>query len=171
MSHDSVAAAAEALKSYQRNSHINHQFSLEVHGASANCVTEKKIIASLAKNINIWASALDNLPCSLSLVQFHAQALIQVLPTAANLKLWNRVQDASYSLCARELPPTNKHVFFNCCSATALHRYTVIDILSILISWLKATCSISPSQTIYVYAAYDFTVPQFMHGIRLPTPV
>ena len=80
---------------------------------------------------------------------FARKALIQVLPTAANLKRWNGVQDASCPLCAKGTTQTNEHVLFNCSSATALHRYTVRhnDILSILISWNKA--SISPNQSLY----------------------
>jgi len=100
-----------------------------------------------SKNIEIWASTIDNLPTHL--FNFARKALIQVLPTAANLKRWNRVQDASCPLCAKGTPQTNKHVLSNCSSATALHRYTVRhnDILSILISWIKA--SISPNQSLY----------------------
>jgi hypothetical protein len=143
VSHDSVAAATKSLKLEQQNSDVSHLFSLEVQGASVKCVTE----TVCSKNIEIWSSTLNNLPTHL--FNFARKALIQVLPTAANLKRWKRVQDASCPLCPRGTPQTNKHVLSNCSSATALHRYTVRhnDILSLLISWIKA--SISPNQPLY----------------------
>ena len=143
VSHGSIAAAAKSLKLDQQNSDINHLLSLEAQGKSVKCVTE----TVSSKNIETWASTLDNLPNHL--FNFARKALIQVLPTAANLKRWNRVQDASCPLCAGGTPQTNKHVLSNCSSATALHRYTIRhnDILAILISWIKAC--ISSSQSIY----------------------
>ena len=143
VSHDSVAAATKTLKADQLNSAVNHLFSLKVQGASVKCIIDN--VSS--RNTEAWSSTLDNLPAVF--FNFARKALIQVLPTAANLKRWNRVQDASCPLCARGIPQTNKHVLSNCGSATALHRYTVRhnDILSLLISWIKL--NISPNQLLY----------------------
>ena len=101
VSHDSVAAASKSLKLDQRKSDVNHLFGLEVQGASVKCVTE----SVPSKNIEIWASTIDNLPTHL--FNFARKALIQVLPTVANLKRWSRVQDASCPLCAKGTPQTN----------------------------------------------------------------
>ena len=79
VSHDSVAAASKSLKLDQRKSDVNHLFGLEVQGALVKCVTE----SVFSKNIEIWASMIDYLPTHL--FNFALKALIQVLPTAANL--------------------------------------------------------------------------------------
>ena len=83
-------------------------------------------------------SGLDSLPTHL--FNFARKALLQVLPTAANLKRWNRIQDPSCPLCACGQAQTNKHVLSNCGNAAALRRYTVRhnDILQPLISWLAS---------------------------------
>ena len=41
-----------------------------------------------------------------------------------HLKRWNRIQEASFVLCAYGKPQTNKHVLSNYGSLVALHRYT-----------------------------------------------
>ena len=97
VSHNSIAAASKSLKLDQRKSDVNHLFGLEVQGASVKCVT----VSVSSKNIEIWASTIDNLPMHLFNFARTALCLIQVLPTAANLKRWNRIQDASYPLCAK----------------------------------------------------------------------
>ena len=110
-----------------------------MQGALIKCVTDSIV----TKNIQAWAAALDSLPSHL--FNFARKALLQVLPTAANLKRWNRVQDPSCPLCACGQSQTNKHVLSNCSNAAALRRYTVRhnDILSLLISWLTSVKSAS----------------------------
>ena len=80
VSHDSVAAATKTLKADQLNSAVNHLFSLEVQGASVKCIIDN--VSS--RNIEAWSSTLDNLLAVF--FNFARKALIQVLPTAANLK-------------------------------------------------------------------------------------
>ena len=80
MAHDSAAAASKFLKSEQQQLALDHVLGLQVQGALIKCVT-----GSIAtKNIQAWAAALDSLPSHL--FNFARKALLQVLPTAANLK-------------------------------------------------------------------------------------
>ena len=138
VSHSSVTAAAKALKLDQIHKDANHIFGFQLQGALAKSVTES--IAT--KNITLWASTLDNIPSHL--FNFARKALLQILPTAANLKRWNRTLDPNCPLCACGRPQTNKHVLSNCDCPTALHRYTVRhnSILSLIISWLRSNISI-----------------------------
>ena len=94
VAHDSAVVASKFLKSEQQQLALNHVLGLQVQGALIKCVTES--IAS--KNIQAWVAALDSLPSHL--FNFARKALLQVLPTAANLKRWNRVQAPSCPLCA-----------------------------------------------------------------------
>ena len=73
------------------------------------------------------------------LFNFAHKALLQTLPTAANLVRWKRITDPSCSLCKSGLVQTNKHVLSNCPSQTALQRYTDRHnaILYILVNWLS----------------------------------
>ena len=77
VSHDSFSAATKALKLNQQQTAENHLFGLQLQGAIPKCVSEtiKK------RNIETWATALDNLPSHL--YNFARKALLQVLPTAA----------------------------------------------------------------------------------------
>jgi len=143
VSHDSITSSTKALKSEQQHTAVNHLFGLQLQGAVPKCVVE----TVERKNIEIWSATLDYLPTHL--FNFARKALLQVLPTAANLKRWSRVQDASCPLCACGKSQTNKHVLSNCGSLTALHRYTVRhnDVLSLLINWFKS--NLAADQLLY----------------------
>ena len=84
---------------------------------------------------------LNNLPARL--LNFGWKAFLQVLPTAANLKRWNRTQDSSCLLCASGQEQTNKHALSNCSCPTTLHRYTIRHngVLSLLLDWLRSNIS------------------------------
>ena len=119
VSHDSLAAASKKLASVQQKKATDHLFGLQLQGALAKSLSE----SVPGKNIELWVSTLNNLPAHL--FNFARKAFLQVLPTAANLKRWNRTQDPSCPLCASGQTQTNKHVLSNCSCPTALHRYTV----------------------------------------------
>ena len=143
VSHDSLSAATMALKLDQQRIATNHLFGLQLQGAIPKYVSEN----TEKKSIETWATTLDNLPSHL--FNFARKALLQVLPTAANLKRWNRVQDATCSLCASGKVQTNKHVLSNCGSPTALRRYTVRhnEMLCLIINWLRSC--LTSEQLIY----------------------
>ena len=73
---------------------------------SFDAETDLKPIIIIIIIIQAWAAALDSLPSHL--FNFARKALLQVLPTAANLKRWNRVEDPSCPLCACGQSQTNK---------------------------------------------------------------
>ena len=143
VSHSSATDATKTLKLNQSQKDVNHLFGLQLQGVLAKGVTES--IAS--KNITLWASTLDNIPAHL--FNFARKAFLQVLPTAANLKRWNRTQDPNCPLCACGQPQTNKHVLSNCGCPTALHRYTARhnSILALIVAWLRS--SVSTGQLLY----------------------
>ena len=74
---------------------------------------------------------------------FAHKALLQVLPTAANLARWKKTTNPNCILCKSSLPQTNKHVLSNCPSAIALGRYTARhnEILQIIYIWIKSVVS------------------------------
>ena len=133
VSHNSLAAAAKKLAQDQQKKATDHLFSLHLQGALVKCLSE----SVSGRNIELWVATLNNLPAHL--FNFARKAFLQVLPTAANLKRWNRAQDPSCPLCASGQAQTNKHVLSNCSCPTALHCYTVRhnSVLSLLIAWLR----------------------------------
>ena len=97
VSHDSITAASKALTKHQQQT-ATRLLGLQLHGVIPKCVSE----TIENKNIELWAKTIDYLPSHV--FNFARKALLQVLPTAANLKRWNRVQDASCVLCASAKP-------------------------------------------------------------------
>jgi len=143
VSHDLITAASKALTKHQQQTAIDHLFGLQLQGVISKCVSE----TIENKNIEFWATTIDYLPSHL--FNFARKALLQVVPTAANLKQWNRVQDAFCMLSASVKPQTNKHVLSNCGSLVALHCYTERHnkVLTLLIGWLKSV--LAGTQIIY----------------------
>ena len=94
VTHDSIAKATKALLLNKQQSGADHLFGLQLQGIIPKIVSE----TTENKNIELWATTLDSFPSNL--FNFARKALLQVLPTAANMKRWNRAQDASCVLCA-----------------------------------------------------------------------
>jgi len=98
-------------------------------------------------NIQIWGTAMEN--CMSFLFNFARKAMLQVLPTAANLFPWKKTQDSFFPLCGCGKHKTNKHVLSNYSSPTALHRYTTRhnELLSVLVAWLRS--AVTSDQQVY----------------------
>ena len=118
---------------------FEHIVSLNVQG---------RIIASINEHlcgseISRWTKVLDKL--ATPLYNFARKAIIQQLPTAANLVRWGRSQDPLCSLC-RNFSQTNKHVLSNCASALDRYKKRHDGILKILADWIthhiKPDCEI-----------------------------
>ena len=80
MSHNSITAASKALTKHQQQTATDHLFGLQLQVSFQN-VFRKQL---RTKNIELWAKTIDYLPSHL--FNFARKALLQVLPTAANLK-------------------------------------------------------------------------------------
>ena len=122
-----TTAVKEQSKEYSRSS-FSHIISLKSQG---------KIIAAIIEHLNRsaitrWAKEIDKLAGLL--FNFARKALIQQLPTAANLFRWGKATDPLCPLC-KTCSQTNKHVISNCSSPVALERYkwTHDDVLTILV--------------------------------------
>ena len=104
------------------------------------------IIENLFKTaISRWTRELDKLAAPL--VNFVRKALVQQLPTVANLVQWGKSQDPLGLLC-KNASQTNKHVLSNC--VAALDRYTELHdaILGILANWISNNTK--PDREIFV---------------------
>ena len=98
VSHDSLAAASKKLASVQQKKASGHLFGLQLQGALAKSLSE----SVPGKNIELWVTTLNSLPAHL--FNFARKAFLQVLPTASNLKRWNR---RARSAPAARRKPTN----------------------------------------------------------------
>jgi len=87
--------------------------------------------------------------CTSFLFNFARKAMLQVLPTAANLFRWKRTLDSFCPLCACGKHQINKHVLSNCSSPTALHRYSTHhnEVVSVLVAWLRS--AVTSDQQVY----------------------
>ena len=108
-----------------------HIRSLVCQGELARCVSE-----NISKSgVEQWSRSLESLPDYL--FRFVRKAFQQQLPTASNLKRWNRIDDPSCALCRKSIPQTNKHVLSNC--SAALNRYSDRHnkILVMIADWIR----------------------------------
>jgi hypothetical protein len=140
-----LSTSISTLLSNQVQQAENHLSTLEIQGVAVNIVLEN----IRKSNIQLWSDALDFLPQSL--YQFTRKALQQLLPTAANLARWKRIENPSCSLCKQ--PQTNKHVLSNCEHPIVLERYLHRhnEILNLLATWIAG--SKSASQTLHADVA------------------
>ena len=85
---------------------------------------------------------------------FVRKAIVQQLPTAANLVRWGKSVDPLCPLCQNS-SQSNKHVLSCCGSSVALDRYKKRHdaILKILADWI--TNHIKPDREIYVDLQFD----------------
>jgi len=131
---NSLTAAQKKLKLTQLEEAWSHMSSLSSQGASV------KVVVSVIEKSNIitWSNKIAN--SAEIIYNFAHKALLQTLPTAANLTRWKKSLDPNCQLCKQNLPQTNKHVLSNCPSPFALQRYTSRhnEILQILCMWLKS---------------------------------
>ena len=141
--YSTIKAAINSLKNKNQEAAWCHLSSLTIQGES---------VSEIAKEINSadihrWSKVVENCPTTIS--NFAHKALLQVLPTAANLYRWKKVTDPQCPLCKNGTKQTNKHVFSNCSSRTALQRYTVRhnEVLNMLTNWLKSV--LATAQTLH----------------------
>ena len=135
-----------------------HLNSLVIQGQSVST-----IVAEInKKDIEFWAKVLER--CSNTIFNFAHKALLQVLPTAANLARWKKLPDPNCQLCKLGHKQTNKHVLSSCPSQTALQRFTLRhnEVLLLIVSWLRSV--ISATQELYAdieYTSYSSTSELF----------
>jgi hypothetical protein len=128
-------SAAKSLKVEQDMHSVSHFLGLKSQGLNAKMVSEW----ILPKNINIWKSAIEQLPSFV--FNFVRKAMMNQLPTLKNLKMWGC---AATDLCPRcGLVQSNKHVLSNCNCPEALARY--LDrhnrVLKLITNWIKSSLS------------------------------
>ena len=145
----SLSQAKNSFKNSLMAEAWSHLSALNTQGASIKMIN----FVIETKNINLWAKTIENLPELL--FNFAHKALLQTLPTLANLARWKLSVDSSCKLCNHNCPQTNKHVLANCSSIIALNRYTSRhnEILYILYSWLRSV--VNKNQHIFVDLAVE----------------
>ena len=134
-----------------------HQSQLWTHclvecSGQGHSVDQWESVPLCGSEISRWTKVLDELVTPL--YNFARKAIIQQLPTAANLVRWGRSQDPLCSLC-QNFSQTNKHVLSNCGSALDRYKKRHDEILKILADWI--THHIKPDREIYV----DLELGQF----------
>ena len=140
----SIGSASRKLVSSQIQQAEDHLFGLEIQGVAAKTVKEN----IPAPNILFWTTALESFPSFL--FQFARKAILQQLPTAANLNRWKRTSNPFCDLCTGAKPQTNKHVLSNCSNPSMLECYTIRhnEVLKSLASWIEENKS--PAQKLFV---------------------
>ena len=108
--------AVKELSEQHSRSSFSHIISLKSQG---------KIIAAINEQLNRsaitrWAKEIDKVAGPL--FNFARKAMIQQLPTAANLFHWGKTTNPPCPLC-KTCSQTNKHVISKCSSPVALERY------------------------------------------------
>ena len=139
---DTASTALSNLRTSQEEIALTHIFSLKIQGQAQRIIID--IIPRA--NINSWAAVLESMPQHM--FNFARKALIQQLPTAANLFRWKKIDKPDCCLCNKI--QTNKHVLANCLSVGSLERYTRRhnNVLQLLAEWF--TTVISADQSLYV---------------------
>jgi len=139
---DTASTALSNLRTSQEEIALTHIFSLKIQGQAQRIIID--IIPRA--NINSWAAVLESMPQHM--FNFARKALIQQLPTAANLFRWKKIDKPDCCLCNKI--QTNKHVLANCSSVGSLERYTRRhnNVLQLLAEWF--TTVISADQSLYV---------------------
>ena len=112
VSHVSITAASKALTKHQQQTATDHLFGLRLQGVIPKCVS--KTIEN--KNIELWATTIDYLPSHL--FNFARKALLQVLPTAANLNRIDEIASKMRLACSVRVGNLKRT---NMCYLTAAH--------------------------------------------------
>ena len=138
-----MRAASIQLTNKQTQEAWSHVQSLTVQGTSVTSTVEN----IPKKNITAWSQTLSNRAAPI--FTFARKALINQLPTNANLVRWKRSLNPNCLLCGNTKPQTNKHVLSNCDSSVALNRYRTRHdaILILLARWLQSV--LGPAQALY----------------------
>src|SRR6266516_7862995 len=103
-SHATLPGAKKQQQQISQDKIWTHLKTLQIQGASLQTITDE----IKERDILSWAAVLDQ--SSDLIYKFARKALQQVLPTASNLKRWNKIADPNCTLCKMNLPQTNKHV-------------------------------------------------------------
>jgi hypothetical protein len=132
LENETLQQSMRQLVSNQSSEAESHFYELKLQGKLSKAVSE----SISCKNIVAWSNSLDLLDGNI--FNFARKALIQQLPTSANLFRWKRTSDPFCGLCNMDAYQTNKHVLSNCSSVIALKRYTLRHnaILEILANWI-----------------------------------
>ena len=139
----SLRVASIELTQRQTQEAWSHVQSLTVQGTSVSSIVDN----IPKKNITAWSTSLSSRAAPI--FNFARKALINQLPTNANLVRWKRSLNPNCLLCGNTKPQTNKHVLSNCDSSVALNRYRTRHdaILMLLARWLQSV--LSPTQSLY----------------------
>ena len=127
-----IKPALNALINRQQEADFLHLSSLRCQGIIVKAIRDHIPTIRIAH----WSKCTTTLPEIL--YKFVRKALIQQLPTNANLFRWKKSSNALCPLC--NFSQTNKHVLSNCGSIAALKRYTTRHnkILSIILEKIKS---------------------------------
>ena len=108
--------ALQQIKDNNTKTRFKHILSLNIQGDTISSISEHLKRSEISR----WTKELDKLAAPL--FNFVRKAIVQQLPSAANLVRWGKWLD---SLCPlyKNFSQTNKHVLSNCGSSTALDRY------------------------------------------------
>ena len=137
------------IKEEHTKASFEHIVSLNIQGR----ISISSISENLTKSaISRWTRELDKL--ATPIFNFVRKAIVQQLPTAANLVRWGKSVDPLCPLCQNS-SQSNKHVLSCCRSPVALDRYKKRHdaILKILADWI--TNHIKPDREIYVDLQFD----------------
>ena len=149
-SNSSRSKALQQMKEDHTRACFEHIGSLNIQGRIISSISEHLKRSEISR----WTKELDKLAAPL--FNFVRKAIVQQLPTAANLVRWGKSIDPLCPLC-KNSSQTNKHVLSNCGLSTALDRYKKRHdaILRILGEWI--TNHTKPDCEIFV----DLHVEQF----------
>jgi len=127
-------SALSSLKKNQKSVAWLHMLSLPVQGASIAIIKE----AVPKQSITLWSKYMAR--SSAVIHNFTRKAPQSQIPTAANLKLWERIDSPNCPLCGGTRSQTNKHVLSNCSSPIALNRYRGRhdSVLVLIARWLQS---------------------------------
>ena len=131
---ETIREATTALTASFTAAAEDHLFALEVQGASTKIISEN----ICRSNITVWNKVMNSLPQIL--FRFTRKALLQVLPTNANLARWNISANSGCSLCGSS-KQTNKHVLANCPAALERFKIRHNNILLSLANWIQGVKS------------------------------
>ena len=137
LSAPNVTTALKSLRKTQEDVAYNHVSSLTVQGALVTSINTYLSKSEISRWCNVLTTTSD------TLFRFARKALMQQLPTAANLKRWGRVSGRSCPRCGGL--QTNKHVLSNCGSIESLNRYKTRHnaVLAVLYDWIESSIDLN----------------------------
>ena len=137
MENKSLNESLNELQSTQQNKIKGHLHALILQGSIFNSLDG--VIQT--KFMREWSDTVNSLPQFL--FEFTRKAILQVLPTNANLHRWKRSDNPFCPLCNTSKKQTLKHVLSNCSAVSSLSRYTSRhnSILEILASYFLSVLS------------------------------